>query len=254
MNQFKKNPNYLLNYCIKSIVFFTMAITLLLMTKGLNLSFNIKTGHYFLPLMAILFCGLPSSILHNCAHRNFKPLLLNNILGEICGTFMLYGFKGFQVGHMFHHIYPDNPTYDPHPPRGYSFLRFVISPIEATLRVIRTAYFDFFGENEETRRSLAIQTSLFNIGIGLRVIFLFILLGPVYFSLLYLPIYLTNIFVFAHINYATHIENEDGNSEIINLDHNFYYRFVNLVSFGGYFHKSHHLKPQLLNPSKSIIK
>ncbi|MBT5094235.1 MAG: hypothetical protein HOM21_08340, partial [Halobacteriovoraceae bacterium] len=135
----------------------------------------------------------------------------------------------------------------------YSFLRFVISPIKATLRVIERGFYDSFGENQENRKSLKIQTLLFNCGILARVVFLFLLLGPVLFCLLYLPIYLANIFVFAHINYATHIENSDGSSEIINLKDGVYYRFVNTVSLGGYFHKSHHLKPQNLNPANVKI-
>jgi fatty acid desaturase len=254
MNQFKKDQNYLLNYCIRSILLFSILILLIANFKGIELSFHLTEYSVYLPLLGILLCGLPSSILHNCAHGNIKPHWLNQLVGELCGTFMLYGFKGFQVGHMFHHIYPDNPVYDPHPPRGYSFLRFVISPIEATLRVIEKGYFDSFGENEKTRRSIKIQTYLFNVGIVLRLMFLFLLLGPVLFTFLYLPIYIGNIFVFAHINYATHVENENGDSEIINLDHNLYYKFVNIVSYGGYFHKSHHLKPQQFDPSQVILK
>jgi hypothetical protein len=64
---------------------------------------------------------------------------------------------------------------------------------------------------------------------------------------------MANIFVFAHINYATHVQSRDGDFEIINLDSNFYYRFINVVSFGGYFHKNHHLKPYAFNPKFAAL-
>lgn len=254
MNKFKKDPKFLLKYCIYSLVFFTAGNISLYLLKGISFQIDFTPFSFMLPLLAILFCGLPSSILHNCAHGNIKPHLLNQITGEICGTFMLYGFKGFQVAHMYHHIFPDDPTMDPHPPRGYSFLRFVVAPIEATLVVIRRAYLQNFGDTEENRKNLSLQEKLFNIGIISRVVFMFLLLGPELFLLAYIPVYLTNIFVFAHINYATHIENENGDSEIINLDNNLYYKYVNKVSLGGYFHKSHHRNPQVLNPSTIVLK
>jgi fatty acid desaturase len=253
MNKFKKDKNYLLRYCVHSLVFFVLMDLLLFWKSGIQFYFSPTTAELFLPLLALVFCGLPSSIMHNCAHGNIKPRLINNLIGEICGTIMLYGFRGFALAHMFHHIYPDDPKMDPHPPRGYTFLRFVISPIEATLRVVEGAYYLYFGNNELTRKNIKIQIILFNLGLFFRVIFWFLLLGPTLFFLAYLPIYIANIFVFAHINYAAHIERADGRSEIINLNHNFYYKFVNLVSLGGYFHKSHHLKPGAFNPAKIKI-
>jgi len=250
MNRFKKDKNYLLRYCIKTSIVLTLAIIALYFIKGVSLKFSFNSSDLLLVLFSILLCGLPSSVLHNCAHRNVGSLKVNDFIGEFMGTFMLYGYKGFALGHMFHHKYPDNPEYDPHPPRGYSFLYFVISPIEATLNVIERAYYDFHGESEVTKKNIRLQKIFFNLTILLRAAFIFMILGPKLFVLLYLPIYLTNIFVFAHINYATHIENEDDNSEIINLNNNLYYKFVNIVSFGGYYHKSHHLKPRAFNPSK----
>lgn len=253
MNKFKKDKNYLLRYCIQTLIIFVTLDLILYLNNGLNTHFAPSHNDLFLPLLAIFFCGLPSSIMHNCAHGNIKSRLLNNIIGEICGTIMLYGFKGFALAHMFHHIHPDDPKMDPHPPRGYTFLRFVISPIKATLRVVECAYYDYFGENEKTRQNIKIQIILFNLGLFCRVAFWFLVLGPTLFILAYLPIYMANIFVFAHINYAAHIERLDGSSEIINLNNNIYYKFINFVSLGGYFHKSHHLKPGAFNPANVKI-
>ncbi|PIP94689.1 MAG: hypothetical protein COW00_09265 [Bdellovibrio sp. CG12_big_fil_rev_8_21_14_0_65_39_13] len=253
MNNFRKDRNYLLKYSLTSgIVFLFMNSAILILRSG-HLNFHINTELAPIALLSILLCGLPSSILHNCAHGNWKPKFLNTVLGEIFGTVMLYGFKGFKLGHMFHHKFPDDPDYDVHPPKGYRFHQFLVSPIEDTLKVIERVYFEYYGDNESSRRNIFWQKIFFNFSIVMRLSFWLLLLGPSLFVFLYLPLYVLNIFVFAHINYAAHIINKEGNSEVVNLNHNIYYRIVNVLSMGGYFHKSHHLKPQCLNPAKAII-
>lgn len=253
MNRFKKDRNYLLFYCAKSLTVFVALDLILFYSQGINFNFSISSSDLLLPLLAIVFCGLPSSLMHNCAHGNIKPRWLNESVGAACGTFMLYGYRGFALAHMFHHKYPDDPTMDPHPSRGQNFLEFVVSPIKATLLVVERAYYGYFGKNESTVTNIKIQLVLFNLAMAARVMFWLVLLGPKFFLMVYLPIYAANIFVFAHINFAAHRERSDTSSEIINLNHNLYYKFINLVSFGGYFHKSHHLKPTAFNPAKVVI-
>jgi stearoyl-CoA desaturase (delta-9 desaturase) len=250
VNKFLKDPNYLLKYSVIHCLLFTIACIFLSATVGIDLSFSVTLEDAWMPVLALLLCGLPSSVLHNCAHRNVGPRLVNDIVGEFLGTVMLYGYRGFSLGHMFHHKYPDNPEFDPHPPRGYSFLRFVISPVKATLIIIERAYFKEFGKNDSTKVNITKQKIYFNVSIFLKVMFWFLVFGLKGFVLFYLVLYVSNIFVFAHINYATHIEDEFGQSEIINLNNNLYYKFVNVVSFGGYFHKNHHQRPRVFNPSK----
>jgi stearoyl-CoA desaturase (delta-9 desaturase) len=250
MRQFKTDPRYLERYCIQSLAIFGAVNVVLFGWFGPQLHFDPKPWMWALPLLGVVLCGLPSSILHNCAHRNWKPRWLNDAIGEFCGTLMLYGFKGFQVGHWFHHAHPDDPRMDPHPPRGQSFPRFVVAPVKATLDVVERGYLQAFGDTPENRASLRRQRVMFQAGVLFRVAFWWLLLGPELFVLAYLPVYAANIFVFAHINYATHIERPDGQSEIVDLTHNLYYRYVNLVSMGGYYHKSHHRRPKFKNPSR----
>lgn len=83
----------------------------------------------------------------------------------------------------------------------------------------------------------------------MRLLFWFLLLGPVLFLAFYLPSFVTVALVNAHFNYATHRPREDGTVEILNLNHNFLYHFLNFCGHGFYFHKNHHLKPWLFNPS-----
>ena len=253
MNQFRKDPDLLLRYCQNSLLLFMVLNGALLMLKGVDFEFDFRPSDAFFILLPLIFCGLPSSIMHNCAHKNIRPLLLNNVVGEVCGTFMLYGFKGFALAHMFHHLHPDDPLMDPHPPQGKKFLPFVISPIKSTLLVVERAYYGYHGRTDASVANIRKQVILFNLCLAARTAFWFLLLGPKYFLLAYLPTYFANIFVFAHINFAAHRECADGTSEILNLNHNIYYKYINQVSFGGYFHKSHHLRPGVFNPATVTI-
>lgn len=254
MNRFKRDKFYLLKYCLKTILILSLLNTILYLYKGVDLSFSFEPWMIILPFLGAFLCGYPSSILHNCAHGNTGPRILNDFVGECIGTIMLYGFGGFRLGHMFHHKYPDDPLMDPHPPRGHSFFLFLLSPIKATLGVIERSYYSFYGENDSTRFNILLQKLSFNVSILCRILFWYLLLGSELFVLFYLPMYVLNIFVFAHINYATHIVNSDGSSEIVNLDHNLYYKIVNKISFGGYYHKNHHRKPQAFDPSTLNLK
>ncbi|WP_417335007.1 fatty acid desaturase family protein [Halobacteriovorax marinus] len=254
MNKFLNDKFYLLRYSIIHCLIFFLLSFVLFNFREIDLDLSWRPIHIFYILTGLSLCGLPSGLLHNCAHRNVGPRWFNDLVGEFLGSVMLYGYRGFSLGHMFHHKYPDNPKYDPHPPRGYSFLRFVVSPIEATLIIIERAFYEQFGDNTKNRSLIKYSRFFFNLSIVLKLVFWFLFLGASAFIYFYMVLYMANIFVFAHINYATHIENEDGSSEIINLDNNLYYKVVNKISLGGYYHKNHHLRPRIFNPSKVVIK
>lgn len=250
MQQFKQDRHFLLKYCVATVALFAAIDYLLWRAVGVGSGITLNPADALWPVAALLLCGLPSSLMHNAAHGNVGKPAFNRLVGEFCGTIMLYGFGGFRLGHVFHHKYPDNPQYDPHPPRGLTFARFLVAPVEATLVVVETAYFERFGRNSATERSIAWQRVLFQLSIVLKVAFWFLLLGPKVFTLFYLPLYVANIFVFAHINFATHVEGSTGQMEIINLSDGLYYRIVNVLSCGGYFHKNHHLRPKAFNPMR----
>jgi fatty acid desaturase len=227
--------------------------SILLVLRENIFSFELSKDTLIILCSTFFLWGIPSSLLHNCAHHNIKPNWLNTVIGETIGSFMLYGFKGFRLGHLYHHKFPDNPMWDPHPPKGYNFIEFVMAPVKDTLKVIERGYYQNFNKNKQSEKSIKIQTALFYLSGLSRLFFWFALFKLNGFVFFYLPIYAGNIIVFAHINYATHVEREDGTIEIINLNHNLYYKIINLLSYNGYFHKSHHMRPQLFNPKKAKI-
>jgi hypothetical protein len=53
---------------------------------------------------------------------------------------------------------------------------------------------------------------------------------------------------YIHFNYFTHQPNADGDMEVLNLNHNFYYKLMNATMAGIYYHKNHHRKASLFDP------
>ena len=68
------------------------------------------------------------------------------------------------------------------------------------------------------------------------------------FFIFYVPSFMGMVGIFAHINYACHRDHEDGSVEIVNLNHNLYYKIANFITLGGYYHKNHHLNMNLFDP------
>lgn len=250
---FKTNPYFFLQYFFLQMCF---TVSLLLVVHSLitiELSFNYKLSYLlYLPLTFIFGLQIPV-LLHNCVHYNVKPKWLNELLGEMCGFFVLFGMAPFRISHVLHHAHSDDDELDPHPPRGKGFLQFVGSTQVNTIRVISNQYFDKFGRNKKTYSIMALQMIFYYIGLLSRLAVWFILFGPSLFVAIFLPAYVTNLLVFAHINYATHREDENGEMEIVNLNHNFYYKVVNFFGAGAYYHLNHHKYPNLYNP-KSMEK
>jgi len=147
-----------------------------------------------------------------------------------------------------HSLNPDDPERDPHPPLELTFWKFV-REMKQTMRIVMTKnFFDQWGESKETKRIWAMVDFTLPINRYLRAVFIFLLFGPAIFVFVWIPSYLVNIVFYAHLNYATHQPNEDGDYEILDLNSSWYYRFMNVIGQGCYYHKTHHWKPTSINP------
>lgn len=210
---------------------------------------EISLIHLVLLPAAIYIGHLSSMSYHNAVHNNFKPNWLNPVIGEICALQQLsIGFPAFQFIHNEHHSHPDDLKRDPHPPRGYTFLAFIDVSRSLIMNRLTAIYLEKWGESKQSIRAWKIQNYLILCSRFVKTFFLFALFGPKIFTLLYLPSYLSSVFLFAAINYFTHVEKEDGTIEILNLDHHWYYKICNAIFFGVMYHKNHHLRPKLFNP------
>ncbi len=245
-----RNDKY---FFFKYFLFQMLATTALLATifflKGMpgimpNLSFK-----YLLLLPVAFWFGVQVPvILHNAVHFNIKPKALNEIVGELCGFFVLFGMGPFRISHVLHHAHADTER-DTHPPMGKSFIHFLATTQLNTVKVISNEYFEKHGRTPETYLIMGFQMSFYYIGLVSRLLCWFIALKPTLFCAFFIPAYMTNLIVFAHINFATHETQENGEVVILNLNHNWYYKLINAIGSGSYFHKNHHMRPGLYNPS-----
>lgn len=244
---FRKGPAFFLKYfTVQLMVLGSLALLLSHRPHG---PLELSPWHLlFIPLAFAFGLQIPVA-LHNAVHFNIKPRALNEIVGELCGLFVLFGMAPFRISHVLHHANSDDPELDPHPPRGKGFVYFLTTTQMNSIRVIANQYFAIHGRNRKTYSIMALQMPVYYAGLMCRVFIWWKLLGPTVFVAFFLPAYVTNLVVFAHINWATHQTLPTGEVVIVNLNHNLYYRIVNLIGAGCYYHLNHHLRPGLYNPS-----
>ncbi len=244
---FRKDPFFFLRYF--SVQMIIMVAIAYLVKDIAHTSLELSLTHLmFLPFAFVFGLQVPVA-LHNAVHFNIRPKILNELIGEICGFFVLFGMAPFRISHVLHHANSDDEELDPHPPMGKSFLYFLATTQMNTIRVIGNQYFSIHGRNRKTISIMALQMPVYYVGLFARLFIWWKILGPTYFVAFFIPAYITNLVVFAHINWASHQTLPDGEVVIVNLNHNLYYKMVNLIGAGAYFHLNHHLKPGLYNPS-----
>lgn len=232
-------------YSIEFTIFLTMNCYLLTTRSLQPMSFHSLDLLVF--LSAILFGLVISSLLHNTSHENIPNKFLNYLVGEFCGAWVMYGYRNFLLVHILHHKFTDD-KYDPVNPEGMNFFVFLSAPMRYMIKRAKS-YLDFcHKDNPNHKTAVLLNDIFFHLNLILRVTFWYLLLGPKYFLIFYIPSLLTNIFVFAHINYACHRDNENGEVEVVNLNHNLYFKFANIFTMGGYYHKNHHINQNLFNP------
>jgi hypothetical protein len=176
------------------------------------------------------------------------PLFLGRLSWVSALQQLSAGFPVFRFIHNTHHANPDDPVMDPHPPRGYSFSAYIDAARNMIGKNLAFIFFKRWGDTPQNRRLWRVQSLLLIVARFTKTLFVFCLLGPHFFALLFLPSYLANVFIFASFNYYSHREQSDGEVEILNLNDQWIYRFANATLFGVMYHKNHHLKPKLFNP------
>jgi fatty acid desaturase len=223
------------------------AIVLASVAVSLDL-FSVSLGDWWLlPLGAVI--GLQSAwLMHNAAHESIKPRWLNRLLGEICGLQQLMGFPGWAIPHIVHHQFSDDPDKDPHPPQYLTFMQFLAEMGPSMARVARQFFFNLWKDHPQVSRIWQSMVWTSMAARYMRAVFLLVLLGPKIFVLCFMVSKMVNMIWYVHFNYYTHRPTGDGRIEILNLDHNFYYKLMNATMAGVYYHKNHHAKASLFDP------
>jgi stearoyl-CoA desaturase (delta-9 desaturase) len=137
---------------------------------------------------------------------------------------------------------------DPHSPKDKSFAQFFFTALLSGAHIIEKKFLEFHGDNEKNKFYFKLIYFLHYLGIGLRLVLWYAILGPALFIYFYIPAFIIYLFAFAHVNYITHAQSENGESIIVNKNSNLWYKLINFVGDGIYFHKNHHLAPNLYNP------
>ncbi len=241
---FKTNKYSLRNYLlINALVISSLA----LVTSYFQHDYDLGLGRNIwmvIPLALYIGIKLPT-IMHNAVHRNFKKY--NNLIGELSSQIILIGFGTVSVNHTFHHAFPDTEN-DPHSPIGKSFIVYLFTCLHSGVSVIAEGFFKFHGRSEQTR-SIFKQCIFLHFGlIPVRLILWYNILGQTLFLYFFIPAFIIFLITFAHVNYITHTLDNEGNIIVVNKNSNLWYKSINFLSDGIYFHKNHHINPGLYNP------
>ncbi len=242
----RRSQWYLLRSYGRDTVVLLALLSVTWLLRGPPSAFAFHPWHLALSMLAIPFGWWVSSVMHNTGHGNF-PRGVNRVLGEFAGAWLGYGLTNFTLIHSLHHAYADH-EHDPVSPRGHGFVGFLLSPMGiATKRARRWLRERHEGKPayEWTARG---EWLFFQVNLALRVAWWLVLFGPSVFVCFYVVSICSNVTMLAHINFACHRDHPDGSVEVVDLDEGLYYRLANAVTRGGYFHRSHHASPSVLDP------
>ncbi len=219
--------------------------------EGLVPSFSEFQAKYLLAFPPLVyFLILCNVFAHNVAHRNF-PKPINRLVGEIVGALVLTRYASWEIIHLRHHKYSDDPEKDPHNClAGFwrNFLPYFIANVE---RQLKQNFYDYHGgatpENVRFEKRRAVLS--FATGVALIGTF-YLALGAPVFLILFAPAQVITIIHLAHFNWSTHNGfSPDQDYRPINIDRGFYW-WGNRLFFGIYYHDNHHRMVKAFNPMR----
>jgi len=201
-----------------------------------------------LPLV-IYFLILCNVFAHNVTHRNF-PKSINRLVGEIVGFFVLSRYASWEIIHLRHHRYSDQPGKDPHdcrPGFWFNFLPYFVLNVEKQLK---QTFLDQHGDTPENR-NFERWRALLSFGTGAMLFYtLYAVVGGPIALFILVPAEIVTIVHLAHFNWATHNGfSSDQDYRPINIDRGLYY-LGNRIFFGIYYHDNHHRMVKAFNPMR----
>ena len=211
--------------------------------------FKPQAWHLLLIPFGLYIAGLSAVWMHNASHGSFKNKYVNAACGYIAGIHQLWGFMGWKLIHLFHHMYSDQVDMDTHPPKGMTFWQFARSMFLYSSASISKRYREQWGHGLKTRVMHKTVLVVFLAMAASNLLFWYLLLGPEGFLFFYIPSYVANYLVYVDINYSAHpADPATGDTAAANLNETLYHKLANKLWFGIYFHGNHHRKPMLFNP------
>ncbi|MDE3060106.1 MAG: fatty acid desaturase [Pseudomonadota bacterium] len=213
--------------------------------------FHFAAWQLLLIPLGIYAGGLSAVFIHNATHDSFPTPWLNWLGGQLAGLQQLWGFMGWKLIHLVHHQYSDHTTMDPHAPLNDNFAQFIKRMFMESSAKITERYRAHWGMGMRTH---VLHKALLVVFLGMvacNLLFWYLALGPAGFVFFYIPSYIANHLLFAHINYYCHPKDPaTGETAPANLTEHWYYKLANFFWFGIYYHANHHRRPMLFNPRK----
>ncbi len=244
---YRKDPYFYYKYDLSWLAFFVGCCVLMIVSgwQGLATEF----GWWMLAILPVTMYlhVLANVCVHNACHGNF-PRAVNRLVGEILGALVLTRYASWEILHVRHHKYSDDPERDPHHVIE-GFWRFFGAIMTVNIeRQLRAVHFEQFGETPMSVRRETVRSVL---SFFVMLVFgatWFLLLGPWLFFLVLLPSQFVGWVVVAHFNWATHNAGSPTQDyRPVNLDHGFYW-IGNRIWCGLYMHGDHHKYPNIFNP------
>lgn len=210
---------------------------------------HLLTTWTWVPLLVPFACHLQilaSAYVHVAVHRSL-PRPMNRLVGEVCAAIALTRFASWEIVHLRHHRYSDDPARDPHPLRA-AFVPFLVHTVVNVERQLQAMYLEQWGDTaanrryERARARVSYATNLLLVAVWYR------LLGPVAFFGLFVPASIVGFLHLVHFNWVTHdAGSRTGEFRPTDLDHGIYW-LGNRIWPGIYLHARHHRRPGVLNP------
>jgi fatty acid desaturase len=242
--RFKKDRFFLSAYFLKRTLFLGLLLVALLeFGTFLPAVTDLTLALAFVPIGILLGIKLPT-LMHNGMHGNLGRA--NDAIGELTSFFILLNFPIVCLQHTLHHAYPDTED-DPHNPEGLGFWNYFATNQFRGAGITQRKFLDLHGRSLVNVLLFKLNIALHFAGSVLTLAVFYLFLGKLFFWF-YLPAFFSYLFVFSHVNYYSHGRDEEGRPQIRNLNTNLYYKFINFLCDGIYFHRNHHVQPALYNP------
>lgn len=251
INHFMRNRWFYPVYDATWLVLLASLIALMLSTgyQGLVPSFAAFSWKHLLTFPLLVYLLILSNVFaHNAAHRNF-PKPINRLVGEMVGALVLTRYASWEVIHLRHHKYSDDPERDPHDCRPGFWMNFLPYFVLNVERQLKQHFYDYHGGPTPENVAFEKRRAVLSFVTGVALIFTFYLaLGAFLFLLLFVPAQIVTIVHLAHFNWATHNGfSSERDYHPINIDRGLYW-LGNRLLFGIYYHGNHHRTVKAFNP------
>lgn len=211
----------------------------------------LTTALWLILLLPLTWAGgvWAAVFVHNASHGQFRPRWLNRPLGELMSWVLRTNLMGWTLVHGYHHRYADDLDLDPHCPRTMGFWQYANWMARASYLYLDARHRDRHG----LPAFYYLLPGLAGFGsFALMSLSWMLLLGPILFAAVWLPILCSGWWLFIVINFYNHPVAADGRNRAVDLDSKLWHRTTNRIGFGVLYHAAHHQHARDFDPRRAL--